>query len=216
MGEGKFFGSKLDHALFIGGIVLISLVITGLLIYGQFFKGDPDVDDMTYENERPRFIAKTTFPVTMHVVGNHDDDRTGAIRRVTNAWKRATNGIADVNIELGWDPPVSFSIGAYESYELSTLWFLDPDDDNVALLLVGSDGPLDGASQGNFVVIIDRPRVKGALLETILAHELGHFFGLIHLKPEWPGLMLKDPSLNGSKIGKYDMVQFCVLYECDD
>lgn len=211
----KFFGSKADHALFVIIVILIFVVVVGFLIYGQFFNDGPDVEEIIVESERSRLEAKVEFPTTIHVVGHQTDDRMNAVHDAVDGWGTATNGVTKVKVVSGWDPPRPFNISFYDSYHVNTLWFLDPADDHVALMLVNSDGPVDGASQGNFVVVINRPRMRGALLRMTLKHELGHLFGLVHLKSQWPGLMLKDPSMNGEIIGENDLIQFCFLYECE-
>jgi len=216
----KFFGSKLDHGLFIGFVVAFTVFVIGLLIYMQFFWKGPSLDDVIIQDEKPRFRAKIDeFPVKLHVAGPLDQSRIRHVEAAIGDWETATKGLVKVELITDWTPPSRFSISKYRDFELRTLWFLNPDDDDVALLLVNSDGPVDGASDGNFIVLIDGSRMKDPVfLKIALKHELGHFFGLIHLKEGSPGIMLKNPeeAPKVGRIGPLDLLQFCSLYKCPD
>lgn len=213
----KFIGSKLDYGLFIGFVIVFSSFVIGLLIYMQFFWKGPSIDDVIIQDEKPRFYAKIEkFPLKLYVAGKVDPSRLNHVKAALKNWEVATGGMAKVELIPDWIPPTRFNLSMYKHFELKTLWFLDPDDDDVALMLVNSDGPVDGASDGNYIILIDGDRMKDpTFLRITMEHELGHMFGLVHLRKGNVGIMLKDPGTAETvRIGPLDVLQFCTLYKC--
>jgi len=68
----------------------------------------------------------------------------------------------------------------------------------------------NGFSGGNFIVIVDDLMYGKNLLYITLKHELGHSFGLLHIKKEYPALM--NLGGNNGNITKWDIMQFEFLY----
>lgn len=147
-------------------------------------------------------------------VDGFSDDDIETMQRAADDWSKYTNGIVKVNIHGDWTPPYSFDAELYRDLPFKSVWKFNWNSVEAQTLFhTAFDEYTEfcGMSWGNLIVIIDGNYRCGMFYSTF-AHELGHQFGLDHVKPKYFAVM--NPKMGRKTISEYDIFLFCYLYEC--
>ena len=129
--------------------------------------------------------------------------------KAADEWRNSTDGKINILL-IPFTPPQPFSEDFYKDYEKKTLWHLNPNDKQTALLFAKYSISTDGFAVGNFVAIVRDPELDDTQFLRMMAHEFGHICGLEHIRPNYPSLMnLKAKDA----ITIYDLMQVEYVYE---
>jgi hypothetical protein len=194
----------LNRVLFLTLMGVFAVVVIGMLTYFQTVgtKKVP-LDDLM---EVKHYRDPIQFPMRVYCSG-FDKHQMDMWAEASAAWKRAD---ARLDVQLTqWDPPVPFSEDFYKDFEKNTLWQLDPNDSETAMLFLKYSIRTDGFAVGNFVAIVRNKELTDQQSLTMYAHELGHMMSFEHIENEYPAMM----NLTAKKaITEYDLMQIDYVY----
>lgn len=153
------------------------------------------------------------FPTTYYVSRDFDEEHLSIMKDAMKIWSNTTNGIVKVDLEY-WNPPKTFDFDFYSKYPLKSIWFLyfnEVRDLQEEVKLYGGSY-FSGFSFENEVIIIrDYNEFAELEFKMTFMHEMGHQFGMHHIKKEYPALM---NSYANDCITYWDLIQFCWYYNC--
>lgn len=156
------------------------------------------------------------FPVDFYITTTFNKNQYWIIDQSIDYWKDVTSGIVQTNLIKNWEPPQKFSDDFYRHYPYKTVWLLNKDS-NIVQEMFKEHGGFKGISYGNYIIIVDEPGsdiLSPFQLFVVFTHEFGHQLGLQHIKGKYKALM--NTTCNGGSITKWDMIQFCSLYNCNN
>lgn len=199
----------LNRPLFYASLGVLTAIIIGLLFYAQCRpERTPldelmDVDDDGVPLTHDRALPK--LPAVMFCSG-FTLHQMNLIDQAAKAWMNRAGLIIQIE---DWDPPEPFTHDAYVSHPKYTMWLLDGNDREVAVLEAKYSMKMGGLAVGNYVGILKDSELDDQQFLRAVAHELGHFLGLEHIHPKWPALMnLKAKDA----LTKYDLMQVEYVY----
>ena len=126
-------------------------------------------------------------------------------------WYDKTNGMVKIELIPHWVPPSDFDPYVYKDFRIRTVWKIHYEDEITKELYEIYD-PFCGLSWGQTVIMVDSPICN--YWRSTFTHELGHQFGLHHIKTKYPAIMNVHIMDGGKQITKFDLLQFCMLYGC--
>jgi hypothetical protein len=194
----------LNRTLFLISMGVFTVVVIGLLTYFQAMgvKKIP-LDDLM---EVKHYRDSVQFPLRVYCSG-FNEHQMEMWAEASAAWKRADDRL-DVQF-ISWEPPTPFSEDFYKDFEKRTLWQLDPNDKETALMFLKYSIRTDGFAVGNFIAIVHDKELTDQQSLTMYAHELGHMVGFEHIRDAYPAMM----NLTAKKaITKYDLMQVDYVY----
>jgi len=136
------------------------------------------------------------------------------MQKAANDWSKLTNGIVKVNLHKNWTPSKPFDANYYRKAPYKSIWKLNWNSIETQLLFhtaFDKYSEFCGLSWGNLIILVDGNYRCGIIYSTF-AHELGHQFGLDHIKPQYFAVM--NPKMGFKVISEYDIFIFCYLYNC--
>jgi hypothetical protein len=153
------------------------------------------------------------FPVDFYVTEEFTDNQIQIVKSCLNHWTVKTNGMAKINIVSHWIPENIFSDYFYSTYPKKTIWLKDWRDDLIVPLVLKYSATATGYSVDNYIIIVKDSQFNDDVLCQAVLHEVGHQMGLQHIKIQYPALM--NISANNGIITKYDLAEFCFIYNCE-
>ncbi|HUU87879.1 MAG TPA: hypothetical protein VMX17_09010 [Candidatus Glassbacteria bacterium] len=188
---------------------VVVLFIVGLLTYAQCNPEPlPTPQEILDESSYNKPIK---FPKSIYVADEFPPERIKVMKEALIDWNKQTNGVFQMELVEGWEPPRGFDPNFYEFYDKITLWNRNVDNTEYAYLVV-KHSFFSGAAKGNFIVMTDDKEFTDREIGIIFKHEVGHIAGIGHLKAEYPGLM--HIGGNQGLITKFDLILFCDTYKC--
>lgn len=167
------------------------------------------------------YAFEVKFPLRYYIVNKNTDyssigftdDELVLLNRATEDWNNKTNGIVKIELISNWNATSAFDPYIYKDLKTRTVWKVNYEHYIIQELYKIYD-PFCGLSWGNLIIVVDSPRCN--YLQSTFTHELGHQFGLLHIKNKYPAVM--NPKVNsafeGKQITQFDILQFCILYGC--
>ncbi len=200
-----------SHSLFIGSLIVFTLGVVALLVYGECSpNAKPKATDIVlYPLDRPTL----RFPIELNLEKEaFTSQQLEIINNCTKVWKEKSNNVVDIRVNQNWKAPYAFSKNNYKDFGAKTIWLKDPNDIEVAKLELETSVNANGIAIGDFILIVKDSSLDGNKFYTIVLHELGHMVGLEHVKSQYPALM--NLGANNGVITNYDLITLCYRYNC--
>jgi hypothetical protein len=157
-----------------------------------------------------------SFPTDFYITTTFNEEQFSIIEQSIEYWENITTNIVQTNLVQNWEPPQEFDHNFYRYYPYKTAWLLKRDSDAIQNMFE-THGGFRGISYGNYIIIVDDPgtdTITNLQLFIVFSHEFGHQLGMQHIKKKYGALM--NSSCHDGKATKWDLIQFCHLYDCSE